>query len=234
VSAPAPDPDLDLDLDGSIRDREPRQRHNLTYPHDHPATITPDRLAQSEARMPKLILALTVVCLAAAAAAAQEVYVDYDRSGRFSWYTTYAWADGGETSLEGTNDLLHSKITNAIETNLARGRLVEVDEHPNLYLTYHAGSRRAIKVDPVAFGFGTSGSWVQNPYWGGVGVTTASARTYEQGTLVIDFWEAETNKLVWRGVAIDVFFDDPDKTAKKLDKAIKKMIKKWRKMKPGL
>jgi hypothetical protein len=184
--------------------------------------------------MSKHVFAMIIVCFAVVSAAAQEVYVDYDRSGRFSWYTTYAWADARGTTLEGTNDLLHSKITNAIESHIAKGRLVRVDDDPQLYLTYHAGSRQAVKVDPVAFGFGFSGSWVQNPYWGGVGVTTASARTYEQGTLIVDFWEAETGKLVWRGVAIDVFFDDPEKTSKKLDRAISKMIKKWRKMKPGL
>ena len=184
--------------------------------------------------MSNRILALIVICTAAVSATAQEVYVDYDRSGRFSWYKTWEWADAGDTTLEGHNDLLHSKITNAIEANLGKGRLVEDPDNPQLYVTYYAGSRQAVKVDPVGFGVGFGGSWVTNPYWGGVGISTTTARTYEQGTLVIDIWEAESKKLVWRGVAVDVFFDDPKKTDKKINKAIEKMIKKWRKMKPGL
>lgn len=177
---------------------------------------------------------IILVLLGAATAAAVDVYVDYDRSGRFSWYKTWAWAETEETSLKGHNDLMHSRIKNAIEAHIARGRLVEDTENPQLYITYHAGSRQAVKVDPVSFGVGIGGSWVRNPYWGGVGVSTAGTTTYEQGTLIIDIWEAETKKLVWRGVAIDVFDDDPKKADKKIDKAIAKMIKQWRKMKPGL
>jgi len=178
-------------------------------------------------------LLVVTVLLLATVASAQEVYVDYDRSGRFSWYKTWAWAKTEDTSLEGVNDLLHSTIKHTIEYHISQGRLVEDTENPQLYITYHAASRQAIKADPVSFGVGFGGSWVQNPYWGGVGITTAGATVYEQGTLIVDIWEAEGKTLVWRGVAIDVFFDDPDKTKKKLDKAITKMIKKWRKMKPG-
>lgn len=184
--------------------------------------------------MKRLAGLLVLSWIVVAPVAAQEVYVDYDRSGRFSWYKTWAWKETGEASLKGTNDLLHSTIKNTIEHYLSQGRLVENPESPQLYITYHADFRQAFKADPVAFGVGFGGAWVQDPYWGGVGVSTASARTYQQGTLIIDIWEAEGSKLVWRAVAVDVFFDDPDKTAKKLDKAIEKMIKKWRKMKPGL
>jgi len=178
--------------------------------------------------MRKHIGLLILIGLAAVSATAQEVQVDYDRSGRFSWYKTYALYDSEETSLEGTNDLMHSRITNAIEYYLSKGRLKEVAENPDLYVTYHAGSREAVYIDPIAFGYGFGGTW------GGVGISTARSSTYEQGTLVIDIWEAETKKLVWRGIAVDVFSDDPKKADKKINKAIEKMIKQWNKMKPGL
>jgi len=41
-------------------------------------------------------------------------------------------------------------------------------------------------------------------------------------------------KLDWRGIAIDVFDDDPKMAGKKIDKAINKMVKQWCKVKPGL
>jgi hypothetical protein len=184
--------------------------------------------------MRKHFFPLIVTVLAAVPVLAQEVHVDYDRSGRFSWYKTFAWYESEETSLAGHNDLMHSRIKNAIEHHLSQGRLVEDNDEPDLYVTYHAGSREAVRVDPVAIGVGISPGWAWDPYWGGAGVSTASVRTYEQGTLIIDIWEAETGKLVWRGTAVDVFSDDPDKADKKINKAIEKMIKKWRKMKPGL
>ncbi|MEX1309013.1 MAG: DUF4136 domain-containing protein [Candidatus Sulfomarinibacteraceae bacterium] len=177
---------------------------------------------------------VVLLVLAAASAAAMDIYVDYDRSGRFSWYKTWAWAETEETSLKGHNDLMHSRIKNAIEHYISQGRLIEDTENPQLYITYHAVSSPAMKVNPVSFGVGFGGGWAMDPYWGGVGVSTASAATYEQGTLIIDIWEAETKKLVWRGVAVDAFVDDPKKADKKINQAIEKMIKKWRKMKPGL
>ncbi len=172
--------------------------------------------------------------LAAVAASAMDIYVDFDRSGRFSWYKTWSYVDTEETSLKGHNDLMHSRIKNALEHHLSQGRMSEDNDDPNLYVTYHAASSQAVSVNPVSFGVGFGGGWARDPYWGGGGISTASSSTYEQGTLIIDIWEAETKKLVWRGVAVDVFSDNPDKADKKINKAIEKMIKKWRKMKPGL
>jgi len=187
----------------------------------------------------KKAIALLVVGFAAAPLTAQDVHVDFDRSGRFSWYKTFAWAQTDETSLEGHNDLMHSRIKNAIEYHLSQGRLREDVDDPDLYVTYHAGSRDAVRVNTTNFGYGFPGSWTWDPYWfgpggTGVGVSTTSVSTYEQGTLIIDIWDAREKKLVWRGTAIDVFDDDPKKADKKINKAIEKMIKQWRKMKPGL
>ncbi len=182
---------------------------------------------------------LVLIMIAAVSASAMEVHVDYDRSGRFSWYKTFAWAQSEETSLEGHNDLMHSRIKNAIEYWLSQGRLTEVTEDPDLYVTYHAGTQEDIRVNAASFGYGFPGSWTWDPYWfgpGGTGasVSTTSVSTYTAGTLVIDIWDAREKKLVWRGTAIDVFFDDPKKADKKINKAIEKMIKQWRKMRPGL
>ncbi len=184
--------------------------------------------------MRKHIVLVSLFILAAVSVAAMDIYVDYDRSGRFSWYKTWAWFETEETSLKGHNDLMHSRIKNSIEYYIGNGRLVEDTENPQLFITYHAGSREAVRVNPVSIGYGFPGSWTSDPYWGGAGIGVGSSATYEQGTLIIDIWEAETKKLVWRGVAIDVFDDDPKKADKKINKAIEKMIKKWRKMKPGL
>lgn len=184
--------------------------------------------------MRKFIGLAVLFILAAVSAAATDIYVDFDRSGRFSWYKTYAYAETEETSLKGHNDLMHSRIKNAIEHYLSQGRMTENNDDPNLFVTYHAVSSQAMRVDPVSFGVGFGGGWARDPYWGGVGISTANSSTYEQGTLIIDIWEAETKKLVWRGVAVDAFVDDPKKADKKINNAIEKMIKKWRKMKPGL
>ena len=56
--------------------------------------------------------------------------------------------------------------------------------------------------------------------------------SYQVGTLVVDIWDAKTEKLVWRGIAAGIVIpENPAKLDKKIDKALKKMVDKWTKMK---
>jgi hypothetical protein len=44
------------------------------------------------------------------------------------------------------------------------------------------------------------------------------------GTLVVDLYDTNTKRLVWRGTASDTLSDDPSKNEKKLEEAVSKMI----------
>ena len=61
-------------------------------------------------------------------------------------------------------------------------------------------------------------------------MTATTPIVHEAGTLMIDIWDAKTQKIVWRGTMTATIPENPQKSAKKLDKGIKKMIEKWRKM----
>jgi hypothetical protein len=60
--------------------------------------------------------------------------------------------------------------------------------------------------------------------------TNTTAHTYEQGTLIVDIWDAKDKKLIWRGTATAVVPEDPEKSAKLINKMLKKMIAKYDKM----
>ena len=173
----------------------------------------------------KNAISLLVLGLAfAAPLAAQEVHVDYDRTGRFSWYKTFAWAESEETSLKGHYDLMHSRIKNAIEHHLSQGRLVENNEDPDLYVTYHASSCEAVSINTTNFGYGYGPGW----YWGGgMGTSTTQVRTYTVGTLIVDIWDAKAKELVWRGIASDTLSEDPQKNQKIAAKALAKMFERY-------
>ncbi len=55
-----------------------------------------------------------------------------------------------------------------------------------------------------------------------MGVATSSTRavSYEQGTLVIDVWEADENQLVWRGVVTDTLGNNPDQNTDKINRGV--------------
>ena len=83
----------------------------------------------------------------------------------------------------------------------------------------------------VGTGYGSYYGDYYGGSWGG-GSSTITVRTFRVGTLVIDIVDAKTDELVWRGSAGNIILvDNPTKMTKKIDKAISKMVSRWKKMK---
>ncbi len=176
--------------------------------------------------------------LLAASAAATDVYVDYDRSADFSAYKTFKWGSAQKISFSDQNPLMHSRIKNGIEYYLVQGGKIEVNEDPDLLVTYYTSTTDEQQFSVAGAGYGFSTGWTWDPYWGGMsgfsgggGATTATVSTYKRGSLVIDIWDARTNNLVWRGTAEAAIPDNPKKGAKQIEKILKKMVDRFGKMK---
>lgn len=189
----------------------------------------------------KLATVIILMALSALAgpAMAQTVNIDYDSEYDPSGNKTFSWVESPKTSLVDINPLLHSRILNGIEYYLTLGGLSEVEENPDVYVTYHASTSEQLILDSTNMGYGYPGGWgmygggYRGGYRGGyVGTTTTTVRSYQTGTLVVDVWDAKSEKLVWRGTATNISVsDNPTKMKKKIDKALKKMTDKWAKIK---
>ena len=174
-----------------------------------------------------------VLVLFALPAAAQKVYVDYDRKAIKNDYKSFAWGPTPETSLGGESPLMHSRIKNTVEYYLTEGGLIEDTKDPDLYVTYHTNSSEEVRYNTTTFGYSYGSAWGYNPYWGGMGggtTSTTTAQSYQRGSLIIDIWDARTKEIVWRGTAEATVTSNPEKGAKKIDKALKKMIKQYQKL----
>jgi len=183
------------------------------------------------------ILVILAALLVAGPAFAQKVYIDYDKDYDFSSIETFKWTKTEETSLAQQDSLMHSRIVNAIEHYLTMGKVREVDGEPDIYVTYHTSTKENLSFNTTNFGYGYPGGWYGG-YYGrygyGTGFNTASTTvsTYETGTLLVDAWDANTEKLVWRGTATNIsVVDNPEKMMKRIEKALKKIVNKWAKMK---
>jgi hypothetical protein len=176
---------------------------------------------------------MAALLLMAAPAFAQKVYIDYDKDYDFDKPETFQWAETSETSVEGANPLMHSRIVNAIEHYLTMGQMREVESDPDLYVTYHTSTKEEMSLNTTSFGYGYPGGWYGGyhggfGYGGGISSASTTVSTYEIGTLVVDAWDPKTEKLVWRGTATNMTVsDNPDKMMKRLDKALAKIVKKW-------
>jgi hypothetical protein len=167
---------------------------------------------------------------------AQKVYINYDKSYDGSAVETFAWAETAETSVANTDPLLHSRIVNGIEYYLTLGGVREAESNPDVYVTYHASTKKELSIDTSVHGYGYPGGWGyygHRPYgYGGYATSSTTVREYERGTLIVDVWDAASNQLVWRGTAANIaVIENPIKMEKKIDKALKKIVDKWRKIK---
>jgi hypothetical protein len=180
--------------------------------------------------MRKSLGLVLMVVLFAMPAAAQKVYVDYDRDAIGRDYKTFAWQDTGPTMQEYA-PLMHTRIKNGLEHLLTARGLIGVADNPDLYVTYHTSSQEEVQFSVTGYGYGYGAGWGWDPYWGGPsasgGGASTTISTYEKGTLVIDIWDAKTKQIVWRGSAIAAIPEDPKKGEKLINKALEKMVKQF-------
>jgi uncharacterized protein DUF4136 len=156
----------------------------------------------------RMITALALATLAAGVVYAQHVNTDSDPAAPFATYTTYAWTPGTPSLISLTEQRIHKGVNAQLQ---AKG-MMQVGANPNLFVASHVTTQAVPQV--IANGFGPWG------FGGGV----ATVETYTQGTLVVDLYDANTRKMVWRGVATATVSEKPQKNAAKIDKALAKMF----------
>ncbi len=183
----------------------------------------------------KIIPALVVV-IGLIACSTTKVYIDYDRDADLTAYSTFAWAGSERPSMEESSPLMHDRTVAYINQKLKAGNLTQVENDPDVFVTYYTDSREEVQLNTTSMGYGYGGGYYRNPYWGGgmgmgMGTSTTRAYTYTRGTLVIDIWDADTKTLVWRGAMEDVVSEDPQKAETLIYKAIDKMVYEWQSMK---
>ncbi|HEX4486702.1 MAG TPA: DUF4136 domain-containing protein [Terriglobales bacterium] len=164
----------------------------------------------------KLLLVCAATFLAAAAAQAQKVTVEFDRGADFSRFKTFAIRAGELNSRNAAlnSDLVRKQINDDIARGLTARGLMEVRSGPaDLNVRYTFGSARRTQVEAYPAGwYGRGTRYVRVPY--------------AEGTLVIDFRDPATRSLVWRSVASENK-SDPVKLEGKLDDMVKKSIEKY-------
>ncbi len=182
------------------------------------------------------ILVILAALLVAGPAFAQKVYIDYDKDYDFSSIETFKWAKTEGTSMA-QDSLMHSRILNGIEHYLTIGGVREVDSDPDIHVTYHTSTKENLSFNTTTYGYGYPGGWHggyygRYGYGGGFNTASTTVSTYQTGTLLVDAWDSHTDKLVWRGTATNITVsDNPKKMGTRIDKALKKIVKKWEKMK---
>jgi hypothetical protein len=172
----------------------------------------------------KMFVALLLLVGLAGCATIYDVNYDYDQTAVFSDLKRYDWMP--VTDSAGVNSLAFTRIQAAVDNGLQAKGLVRTSETPDFLIAPHFGKKDKLQVNDMGYGYGPYGR-----YWGGYygpmgGVSTYE---YEEGTLILDFVNAETKQMIWRGSAKAEIqnLDTPEKREKVIGEAVEKILEKF-------
>lgn len=170
--------------------------------------------------------ALAAACVLSACSTVT-VTTDYDHSATFANYKTYALAPAAKgQTLSPTSE---AALRDALRTELAARGITEVTGgKPSLAVARHVFVQDKVSVAQYTdWGYGPGGGW---PYgygyygmWSGAPRTYVDVNQYTQGTLILDFVDTKTKKLVFRGVGQAVV-GGPESNAAKIREGVTKMV----------
>lgn len=188
-------------------------------------------------------LALLLLVFGAAALPAKkktDVHISYDREVDLSKYQSFAWGATPTASLSDSSPAVHSLIKNLIELELVKAGMYEDKDNPQTKVTYWTSASSEVRVDVNNVGYTYGAGWYYDPFWDSVyGAWNARAHArpivYPRGTLVLDIWDLETKKVIWRATISTIVPENPSGAVKRIEKAIRAMAAEWDKMvKEGL
>ena len=146
------------------------------------------------------------------------MHSDYDRDVTPTQYSTYKWADMDEIETLNNplyyNELTDKRIRQAANTEISNRGYIETND-AELIIHYHivVEDQSIIRNDPYG---------EYSPYW-----KQQSIIQYKEGSIIIDFMDANTNNLVWRGWATAVINRSSDINKELISNSIVKIFKEY-------
>ena len=142
-----------------------------------------------------ILLAAVALC---AACSGITVRSDYVPGTEFQQYQTWDWIEGQDQRIA-ENQITDRRLRDAITASLENHGLTRAASgDPDIYVGYQLTLDDQTDIRTVNDYWGPG--WSYGPYWGPTTSRTETIR-YTVGTLILDFFDATTRELVWRGVA---------------------------------
>jgi Domain of unknown function (DUF4136) len=160
---------------------------------------------------------IAIALLFATASFAQQVKTDYDRSADFNQYETYSWQ-----KVQTQNPLWVDRIKVAVNSALEAKGWTQVESGGDVSIVAMEMTQSHQTLNTYYDNFGGGWGWR-----GGFGDATTTESTYKVGTLVVDLFDSNTKKLIWRGSASDTLSDKSDKNIKNLNKGVEKLFDRF-------
>ena len=161
-----------------------------------------------------VFLILCIMVLTIGCSPIISVSYDYDKKADLAGLRTYDWLPIPSEAEERVG-LMIERIKGVVNTHLEAKGLRLTKKSPDFLIASYFGQEDKLMIWSRGYPTGPyRGYYYGGPYyWGGVG-----SYYYQEGTLVLDFVDAESDKLIWQGTAKVSL--GKEQTPEKLDKIV--------------
>jgi Domain of unknown function (DUF4136) len=147
--------------------------------------------------------------------------VDYDHSANFSNYKTYSWL-----KVEAGDSLWQDRIQRAVDDELMAKGWMRGPTGGDAAVSAIGSTHYEQQLNTFYDGWGGGWGW-----WGfggfGTGIATTTVQNIPVGDLMVDIFDGNTKKLIWRGTAEKTLSGKPEKNEKKVRDEVRDMFKKF-------
>ncbi len=161
-----------------------------------------------------LTLGATVLALSCSSI---NVSHDYDPQANFNNLKTFSWLSFPKKAK--VNQLVVKRIQDAVTGELeAKG--LRLSSNPDFMIAMHGATKE--KLDIQDWGYSSP----RAAYWGQRDITV---QQYTEGTLILDFVDAKSKEIIWRGVASGAVDPgaSPEKRTKRINEGVAKLLAKF-------
>ena len=157
-----------------------------------------------------------------------QVTTDFAEGTDFTAFRTFQYRDSTNT-LASTSPLAHQRIVNAIRGGMVSSGLSEVNENPDVFVTYYGSIDHQTRFHTTYSGVSNWGGPRRHSSSMGFGATSSTTRatTVTQGTLVIDVWDASRNAMVWRSVATSALSSNPEQNTRAINDSVEAAFRQF-------
>lgn len=151
-----------------------------------------------------------------------QIDTQYQRGADFSKFRSFAWnpvGPGPEQASAARDPAVRQFVLATLERQLLARGLVRAapGATPDFYVAVHGWARDRIQVRQYGYAYGHG--------YGAYPATVGPAlevREYKRGTILVDFIDAGTREMFWRGAATDTFVPGTGRAA--IEEAIAKLL----------
>lgn len=166
--------------------------------------------------MKKYIFILLAASLGLASCSPFQVRSDYAQSANFSSYKTY------KLRIDDLkiNDIDKDRVLNELSKQLhAKG--LQSGENPDLIINVKANHKKITEINSSSpygmYGWG-------GPFGWGVGMNRTWTSNYNEGAVIVDMIDAQTQKLVWQGIGSGISVDRPKTKEKQIPQIMEEIM----------